>query len=67
MVIVLCLILGVLTFTSMSAARLVFTLYAIEMGAQPATVCMLFSVMSVVPFVLSLPSAHFRTAMDRAG
>jgi MFS family permease len=64
MVIMLCLVLGVLTFTSMSAARLVFTLYAIELGAQPATVGMLFSAMSVVPFLLSLP---FGAVSDRHG
>lgn len=60
----LCLILGVLTFTSMSAARLLFTLYAIDMGARPVTVGMLFSILSVVPFFLSLPVG---TVSDRHG
>jgi len=52
---ILCLALGVLSYTAMSGARLLISLYAIELGAQPFAVGMLIATLQVVPLFLSLP------------
>jgi len=55
MAFVICLALGVLSYTAMSGARLVISLYAIELGAQPFAVGMLIATLQVMPLFLSLP------------
>lgn len=60
----LCYLLGVLSYTSMSGARLVMSLYAIELGAQPFEVGALIAVMQAMPFIFSLPIGR---AADRHG
>jgi MFS family permease len=60
----LCYLLGVLSYTSMSGARLVMSLYAIEMGAQPLLVGALIGVMQLMPLAFSMPTG---LAADRHG
>lgn len=64
MAINLCYLLGVLSYTSMSGARLVMSLYAIELGAQPFLVGALIAVMQAMPFLFSMPTG---IASDRHG
>ena len=60
----ICLVLALLTFVSMTGARLLLTLYAIEFGAQPFTVGMLIATLQVVPLLVSLPMGRLA---DRHG
>ena len=60
----LCLALGVLTFVAMAGARLLLSLYAIELGAPPFTVGMLIATLQVMPLLLSLPTGRLA---DRFG
>lgn len=60
----LCYLLGVLSYTSMSGARLVMSLYAMELGAQPFEVGALIAVMQAMPFIFSIPIGR---AADRHG
>lgn len=60
----LCYLLGVLSYTSMAGARLVMSLYAIELGAQPFLVGALIAFMQAMPLILSIPTG---IATDRHG
>ncbi len=64
MVATICLALALLTWISMTGARLLLTLYAIEFGAQPFTVGMLIATLQVVPLLVSLPTGRLA---DRYG
>ena len=67
MVATICLALALLTWISMTGARLLLTLYAIEFGAQPFTVGMLIATLQVVRCWCRCLQAGLPTATARAG